>query len=80
MPVLIGLPTLENRSGECVYTSLYQRPLLQMYECNVNQHKHIIMELVNLNRDEKWQIFTTFVLYKIYILCFFFFYLKLTLL
>lgn len=33
------------------YTTLYQRPLLQMYECNVKTHT--IMEYVNLNRDEK---------------------------
>lgn len=28
----------ENSSGERVHTSLYQRPLLQLYECNLKQH------------------------------------------
>lgn len=45
---------MEYSTEERVYVSLYQRPLLQLYECNVKStHRHTVMKYVNLNRDEK---------------------------
>lgn len=72
---------MEYSSEERAYVSIYQRPRLQLYECNVKStHRHTVMKYVKLNRNEKWQMLTlTFLLYKIYILCFVFFNLKLTL-
>lgn len=69
------------------YTSLYQRPLLQLYECNENQHTQTHHNGI-CESKQGWKmaemLTLTFLLYKIYILCFcffvvFFFNLKLTL-
>lgn len=70
---LIWRTALEN-----VYTSQYQRPLLQLYECNVDiTQNNGICESKQGFKKMAEMLTLTFLLYKIYIVVFF--YLKLTL-